>query len=60
MYVYKNIGKKYNITNCNKTFSTPMEVNLMLQKIESLNGSLKYRNIIGALLYVNTATRPGI
>lgn len=37
-----------------------METNLKLQKIDSLNESIKYRNIIGARLYISSVTRPDI
>lgn len=56
----ESLAEKFDIINCNKTYSTPMEVNLKLQKNHCLTDNLKYRNIIGALLYVSTATRPDI
>lgn len=56
----ETLAERYNIINSNKSYSTPMEVNLKLQNTVSLNDSIKYRNIIGALLYVSTATRPDI
>lgn len=36
-----------------------MEINLKLEKCE-LNENVKYRNLIGALLYISSGTRPDI
>lgn len=37
-----------------------MEMNLKLEPAKSLNENVKYRNLIGALLYVSSGTRPDI
>ena len=43
-----------------KLYSTPMESNLKIEKAEECGPSIKYRNLIGALLYVSSGTRPEI
>lgn len=54
----ESLAKRYNIENT-KLYKTPMEINLKLQKSE-LNENVKYRNLIGALLYISSGTRPDI
>lgn len=54
----ESLAKRYNIEN-SKLYKTPMEINLKLEKTE-LNEDVKYRNLIGALLYVSSGTRSDI
>ncbi|KAF2888063.1 hypothetical protein ILUMI_18110 [Ignelater luminosus] len=54
----ESLAKRYGIEN-SKLYKTPMEINLKLEKSE-VNNDIKYRNLIGALLYVNSGTRPDI
>ena len=37
-----------------------MEANLKLKQAEEIDESIKYRNLIGELLYISIGTRPGI
>lgn len=37
-----------------------METNLKLDKAENSESNIKYRNFIGALLYISSRTRPDI
>ncbi|CAD7078080.1 unnamed protein product [Hermetia illucens] len=50
---------KYGLEN-SKLYNTPMEVNLKIEKSEVCEQNIKYRNLIGALLYISSATRPDI
>ena len=52
----ESLAKKYQIEEA-KLYETPMEQNLKLEPAEELNESIKYRNLIGALLYISSATR---
>ncbi|CAH2088680.1 unnamed protein product [Euphydryas editha] len=54
----ESLAKRYNIEN-SKLFKTPMEINLKLEKSD-INEEIKYRNLIGALLYISSGTRPDI
>ena len=54
----ESLAKRYCIEN-SKLFKTPMEVNLKLQQYD-VNENVKYRNLIGALLYISSGTRPDI
>lgn len=53
-----SLEKKYDLQN-SKLFKTPMEQNLKLLPAESKN-DIRYRNLIGALLYISSGTRPDI
>lgn len=53
-----SLAEKYNIKNA-KLYKTPMEPNLKLSKCD-INEDVKYRNLIGALLYISHGTRPDI
>ena len=39
------------------TYETPMEQNLKLEPAQEMNEKIKYRNLIGALLYISSRTR---
>lgn len=51
-----SLANKYNIADA-KLYCTPMEQNLSLEPAQSASTDLKYRNLIGALLYISTGTR---
>lgn len=53
------LSKKYNLEN-SKLYNTPMEVNLKIEGSDTCERNIKYRNLIGALLYISAATRPDI
>lgn len=55
----ESLAIKYNIENA-KLYKTPTEVNLKLRLAEVLDENVKYRNLIGALLYLSCDTRPDI
>ena len=55
----ESLAVKYKLENT-KLYDTPMETNLKLEKASNVDNSLKYRNIIGELLYISTGTRPDI
>lgn len=54
----ESLAKRYNIENA-KLFKTPMEINLKLEQSD-IDEDVKYRNLIGALLYISSGTRPDI
>lgn len=55
----ESLAKKYKIEN-SKLYSTPMETNLRLEQAKVVRNDIGYRNLIGALLYISSATRPDI
>ena len=55
----ESLANKYQIQN-NKLYSTPMETNLKIKKAESCEYDIKYRNLIGALLYISSSARSDI
>lgn len=55
----KSLAKKYNLGNA-KLYKTPMEINLRLEPANEIDERIKYRNLIGKLLYISTGTRPDI
>ena len=59
MKYIESLANKYEIQN-SRLYSTPMETNLQLEKAESCEINIKYRNLIGALLYISSNTRPDI
>ena len=54
----EDLAIKYDLSESNMKY-TPMEINLKLEKGD-LDKSLKYRNLIGALLYISQGTRPDV
>ncbi|XP_067123573.1 LOW QUALITY PROTEIN: zinc finger protein 271-like, partial [Centruroides vittatus] len=54
----ESLAKRYNIES-SKLYKTPMEINLKLEK-SNVSEDVKYRNLIGGLLYINSGTRPDI
>ena len=55
----ESLAKKYKVLD-SKPYSTPMEVNLKIDKADICEKNIQYRNLIGALLYVSSGTRPDI
>ena len=55
----ESLAIKYNLENA-KLYKTPMEQNLSVEPAQSVPENIKYRNLIGALLYISTSTRPEI
>ena len=47
----ESLALKYNIKE-SKLYETPMETNLKLSQSENVDFNIKYRNLIGALLYI--------
>lgn len=54
----ESLAKWYNIEN-SKLFKTAMEINLNLDKSD-INEDIKYRRLIGTLLYISSGTRLNI
>lgn len=55
----ESLGNKYKLENA-KLYNTPMEVDLKLDLAEKTENDLKYRNLIGELMYISSGTRPDI
>ena len=55
----ESLAHKYQVTK-GRLYSIPMETNLKIEKAEECEPSIKYRNIIGALLYISSGTPPDI
>ena len=55
----ESLAEKHRCKN-SRSYKTPMENNLKLEQAEHIDQNIKYRNIIGALLYISMGTRPGI
>ena len=54
-----SLAKAYNSEN-SKLYATPMERNLQIPLAKETSSEIKYRNFIGALLYINSCSRPDI
>ena len=52
----ESLAKRQNIEN-SKLYFTPKEKNLSLEPAQSASDDIRYRNLIGASLYINTGTR---
>ena len=52
----ESLARKYQIEQA-KLYETPMEQNLKLEPAQAIDEHLKYRNLIGALLYISSGTR---
>ena len=55
----ESLTNKYQLQD-SRLYSTPMETNLKIKKAEICESDIKYRNVIGALLYISSSTRPDI
>ena len=56
----ESLASKYQLERV-KLYNTPMEINIKLEQAsDEINGKIKYRNLIGELLYISTGTRPNI
>lgn len=55
----ESVARKFNTEN-SKLYSTPMEQNLKCKHAQSESNYLNYRNLIGCLLHISSATRPDI
>jgi len=53
------LAKEYSVEN-SKLYKTPMETKLKIESSDLHDESLKYRNLLGALLYISSCTRPDI
>lgn len=53
------LAEKYNLESA-KLYDTPMGANLKLEQSAENDERIKYRNLIGQLLYISTGTRPDI
>ena len=54
-----SLADKYQIKD-SRLYSTPIETSLKIEKSDKCEPNLKYRNLIGALLYISSGTRPDI
>lgn len=52
-----SLAERYDVIQ-SKRFNTPMETNLKLVPADTIDEHVKYRNLIGALLYISNGTRP--
>ena len=55
----ESFANKYKVHN-NKLYSTPMKTNLKIEKAGECISDIKYRNLISALLYISSITRPDV
>lgn len=55
----ESLAERYQIKN-SKKYDTPMEINLKLEPAKTADYSIKYRNLIGALLFISSGIRPDI
>ncbi|XP_043494103.1 uncharacterized protein LOC122519004 [Polistes fuscatus] len=57
-YIEK-LADKYDVVN-SKCYNTPMETRLNVEKPDCCNENIMYKNLLGALLYISSGTRPDI
>jgi len=55
----ESLAEKYNL-ECAKLYDTLMETNPKLEQSKKIDERIKYRNLIGELLYISAGTRPDI
>lgn len=55
----ESLAEKYNLKDA-RLYKTPMEANLRIGQAKESDESIRYRNLIGELLYVSAGTRPDI
>jgi len=55
----KSLARKFHIIDL-KNHHVPMEQNLKLEPAPSEKNNIKFKNLIGTLLYISTGTRPDI
>lgn len=53
------LAMKYELEE-SRIVETPMEINLKLEPADKIDDKIKYRNLIGTLLYIANGTRPDI
>lgn len=55
----ESLSEKYNLED-EKFYDTPMEPRLKLEQAKNVDERIKYRNLIGELLYICSGTRPDV
>ena len=55
----ESLAARYEIED-SKLYNTPMEVNLQLKPAQEISYEIGYRNLIGSLLFISSATRPDV
>ena len=55
----ESLADKYQIKK-SKLYNTPMETSLKIEKADESEPNINYRNLIRALLYISSGTRPDI
>ena len=53
------LAEKYEICN-SKLYKTPMETKLKIEKSDTCEKDILYRNLMGALLYISSNTKPDV
>ena len=55
----ESLANKYKMES-SRLYSTPMETHVKIEKAENCERGIKYRNLIGTLLYISSGTQPDI
>ena len=55
----ETLAKRYTLETA-KPYETPIETKLKLEPADITNNNVKFRNLLGALLYISSGTRPDI